>query len=790
MKKKNLEPVGVETLHWSCPPLDFERVEPTAGTLIGQERALEALRLGMELYGPGYNLFVSGLTGTRRAASVAELLREIQAICRPAPDRFFVPDFEHPYEPRLLCLPRGRGKAFLADMGRLHRILFGMLARTLRSPALERRIQALREEAREEENRLYGDLVANCKEHGLALVTFQDEKGQPTGQDIFPVLDGEPVPPEGLAKGIKEGKLDREAAKRMLAQRDPLVARLREIQGRARDLQLGLFDKVRALMRQTADGILGPVFDRLVERWKESCETYLRALQTWLHEHPDRILAWTEGREEPPDPLPRPLEIAPLFQRTKDGDDCPVLFESNPTFENLFGSILPGPEGEEPRLSQIRSGSLVRADGGYLVLRLVDVLGGQGVWPMLKRVLKTNLCEIRSVESQGQGVASPLQPQPIPVEVKVVLIGEPGTYAAMAAEDPEFRKIFKIHAEFDRSMPNTRTNRRRYAAFAKDLHEKEGLLPPTPEGLGRFVEAGVRRAGNRTRLSTRFGEMADLYREASYLAGRRGAEAVERRDFLEAETQRRRRMNLPEERYLDLLRRGLVRLPLAGKAVGELNGLVILDGGLFEYGRPVRLSARVGVGELGVIDIERESELSGPIHMKGVQILSGYLTGLFARDFPLCLSASLCFEQSYSGIDGDSASAAELVALLSAIAEVPIRQNLAMTGSVDQQGRIQAVGGVNAKVEGFWRACLAKGVRRGTGVILPIANKGDLCLDPEVLKAVERGDFRVWLVEDLKEVLEILTGLPAGAPNRPGSLLGRVRDRLEGFARRMKAFRG
>ena len=527
------------------------------------------------------------------------------------------------------------------------------------------------------------------------------------------------------------------------------------------------------------------------ERWGEGLWTYFQQLQSFLLDQIPSLLLYAEENHVDPslqDSLPPQLGFK-ILRTSHEEEDCPVLFEASPTWENLFGSILPGKEGSPARLSQVQGGSLLKADGGYLVLRLADVLTEHGVWNSLKRVLKTGLLEIRAPESPVMGVSSPLKPMPVPLRVKVVLIGNRGTYDAMSQEDPEFPKIFKIHAQFEADMPRNGNALLRYSSFISSMVQEEQLLPFSKEAAGRIAEIGVRLAGNRNRISTRFGDVSDLLREASYMAQSANKKEVDRESVLQAEEARRRRHSLPEDKYLEMVTNGSYFMNTEGKSVGEINGLVVLDYGVFVYGHPIRISAQVGVGAAGIVDIEREAELSGPIHLKGVQILVGWLTGTFAQDFPLSLSARICFEQSYGPVEGDSASAAELCALLSALSDVPLRQDIGMTGSVDQKGRIQAVGGVNEKIEGFFRTCRAMGLTGTQAVIIPKSCVQSLQLAPEVLEGVEAGNFRVYSVSHIKEALEILTGKRAGSPSDPGSILGEAQSQLERYAEICRLFR-
>jgi ATP-dependent Lon protease len=745
----------------------------------------------MELYGPGYHIFVSGLSGTRRASSIASLLKEIQGFCSPVSDKILVYNFEDPHCPLLVSLPRGKASAFVKDLQRIAQTVFLRLPKALNAPAMKKRLRAIQGEGKEEERALFSELQALSEKEGLVLVLTEGENGEEGGQDIFPRVEKEPVPPEALASLVAAGKLEKTKAEELLAAREKLLENLASAQKKAQEIYLKVQEQILSLWRKAGSGLISGQFSDMSERWGEGVSHYLQQLEAFLLEQIPSLLVFAEQNQVDPnsqDSLPPQLGFK-VLRASQEEKDCPVLFEASPTWENLFGSILPGKDGSPARINQVQGGALLKADGGYLVLRLADVLTEHGVWNSLKRVLKTGLLEIRAPESPVMGVSSPLKPMPIPLRVKVVLIGNRGTYDVMSREDPEFPKIFKIHAQFEADMPRDEGALLRYSSFIASLVDEENLLPFSPEAAGRIAELGVRLSGNRDRISTRFGDVSDLLREASFLAQKNGNKRVDRESVLLAERARRRRHSLPEEKYLEMVTNGSYYMENEGFSVGEINGLVVLDYGVFVFGHPVRISAQVGVGAAGIVDIEREAELSGPIHLKGVQILVGWLTGTFAQDFPLSLSARICFEQSYGPVDGDSASAAELCALLSALSEVPLRQDFGMTGSVDQKGRIQAVGGVNEKIEGYFRTCRAKGMEGVQSVIIPASCVQNLQLAPEVLEAVEAGTFQVFSVSYIQEALEILTGKRAGSPTEPNSILGGAQSKLERFAEICRLFR-
>ncbi|MCA8970099.1 MAG: AAA family ATPase, partial [Planctomycetes bacterium] len=781
-------PLHHDQLAWNCRDIDPLSGVDASPMHIGQERAVEALRTGIELYAPGYNLFVTGLTGTERAQSVQELIEEIKVQCRIVQDRVFVHDFVESRSPTLLELPRGQGRHFRADVDRVYASIMQIVPKALAAPSLAQRRRAIQAEFGGREQMLFQDLVAEAKTQGLAVVRIggEPESEGPVEADIFPVIGEEAVPPEALAALVREGKIDAAQAERLGEARQALLTKLHGIRAQSHELALEMAKRLDELAKAICRSRIKPLFVGLTSRWEgELFKTYFDRAQAWVIEHLSIILAYVQAsRESGVQRRPKELDVRMIARadtRTGERWDCPVVFESNPTHASLFGTILP-PDEDGPRLQHIVEGALLRADGGFVILRLADLVQGN-LWNDLKRVLKSGVLEIRPPEGPMPFPTSTLEPDPIEISTKVVVVGEEGSYELLCENDAEFKKVFKVHAQFEQTMRRTDSNLELYASAIRRIVETEdGLLPATSSGLARLAEHGARLAGSQRRLSTRFGEIADLYREASYLARRSGIRSVERKHVQAAEEHRERRLSLARENFLERVEDGLYRFDVTGSQVGQINGLVVLNSAAWGYGRPTRITAQVGVGQGRIVNIERESELSGPIHEKGVQILSGYLLGTFAGHVPLRLSATICFEQSYVGVDGDSASSTELYALLSSLADVPIRQGIAVTGSVDQFGRIQAVGGVNEKIEGFFEVCEKLGLDGRQGCILPRSNVDALMLRPEVVDAVRNGRFRIWAIDTIDEGIEILTGMRAGTPDGgDGCIHGRVLQRLRTF---------
>jgi len=748
---------------------------------------MAALRTGLAIHAPGYNLFVSGLIGSGRAAVVELLLRDISPTCRRVPDRLFLRNFREPNRPVLVSLPAGRGPAFRDELQEFGASLQAALQAALRSRPHRMSRRVVLRASGSRERRIMDALQRQAQKQGGALVRFQTQGGAATA-DIYPVVDGEPVTLDALSALVIEKKLDEAVRTRLLLVREQLLERLDEVNERIREEQARVAGELRQMDRQLAWKVLQTHSGEFVRRWPQpEVADWLDAAGEFVERHLGQFVAQeADGEDEaketgpapPPPDAPKSVEFQAKIVKTSINDRCPIVIESNPTFGNLFGTIAGPGDGSSPGPQQINPGALLRAEGGYLVLRCLDVLREPGVWPYLKRTLQTGKLEIREFD-QGSGTQTgPLQPEAIPLDVKVVLIGEPGVYEQLATEDVQFPQIFKIHAEFDSSIPASPQGLLRYADYLQWLAGREQLRPFAGSAMAAVAEYGARAAGRRDRLITRYSELGDLAREASCLCAAAGARTVTRAHVEAAIARRRHRHDLPQELTEREYSSGYMRLSTAGDTVGQINALTVLDTGTLEFGRPCRITCNSGAAvpqRSGLVNIEGLANLSGPIHDKGVMILEGFLLQEFGGEGPLCMQATICFEQLYSGVEGDSASLAQLLALLSSLGEVPLKQVLAITGSVNQKGEVQAVAAVNEKIEGFFRLCRARRLSGRQGVVMPRANVCDLMLDHEVVHAVQKGDFAVLAVGTVDEALELFTGLPAG------QVLLAVRERLRHY---------
>jgi ATP-dependent Lon protease len=774
------------SLRWTCPPLSPSGHPPTAAFLLGQDRPMQALRTGLSIHARGYNLFVSGLLGSGRSTVVEFLLRDIQPVCRRGPDHVLVHNFRDPNSPLLVPLPPGRGAAFRDELSDLGRELRSALIAALHSRPhrMSRRVVLRASEARE--RRIMEALQRQAQKLGCQLVRFAAQDGA-SSSDIYPVIEGEPITLDALSALAIEGKVDVAQRDELLRNREQLLERLEEVTERVRQERRRMASELREMEQRLSWHVLASHLKDFRQRWPElqvadwldsAGEWIERHLRQWLDAVADDTEEQQEEVEAPRDREGRVHEFQAQIVKTSLNDACPVVFESNPTFARLFGTITPLREGQMPSPVQCHPGALLRADGGYLILRCLDVLQEQGLWVALKRALQTGRAEIRELDPATGQPGGSLQPEAVPFDLKVVLIGEPGVYEQLASEDPQFPQIFKIHAEFDASIPVSDENLTRYADYLQWLVGREGLRPFLPDGFAAIAEYGARAAGRRDRLSTRYGELGDVARESSHMAEQQGDSKIGRQHVEEAVRRQRYRHDLPQEHVERDYATGYMQLSTSGRATGQVNALTVLDTGTLEFGRPCRITCSSGVAvptRSGLINIEGAVNLSGPIHDKGVMILEGYLLQRFGDEGPPCVAATICFEQLYNGVEGDSASLAQLLALLSSLADTPLDQGFGVTGSINQKGEVQAVGAVNEKTEGFYRLCRARKLTGKQGVVIPFANQCDLMLDSEVVAAVGRGEFEVHVVSRVEEALSLLTGLPAA------EVLERVRLRLSRF---------
>ena len=765
-----IQPLDAQLLLRRCDPalLDFETTDELSNSadIVGQSRALDAVRFGIDIKQPGFNLFVLGEPGSGRHAAVRRLLEE-KAAGEPAPsDWCYVNNFSNTNKPRLLCVPSGRGGQLKRDMQQFVAELSKAITAAFESEEYRVRIESIQEEFKEREEGALRELGQASGEQGIALLRT------PHGFVFAPVKGEETLGPEEFEKLPDEekariGKLIEEYGERLHKMMHQFPQWRREMQVR-----------VKEASRDTMSLAVGHLIEELKERYTD----LLNVLGFLDEAMRDVIESSEELREQPKADgdmsgviVSGSISLARyqvnLLVDNGTARAAPVVFEDNPIYPNLVGRVdsIAHMGTLMTDFTMIKPGALQRANGGYLVLDAAKVLSQPYAWEGLKRSLRS--AQLR-IESLGQvfGFAStlPLEPEAMPLNVKVVLVGERILYYLLKEYDPEFDELFKVGADFESDVARNESNTRSYGRFLGMLARHYGLRPFDRHAVARMIEHSARLAGDSEKLSASTRRLSDLMQEANHHAGKAGRTLVMREDVEAAlAAQRHRAGRLSESLQEQILRDNLL-ISVAGGQVGQVNGLAVIDLGDFMFAHPVRITATARIGEGDVIDIERESELGGAIHSKGVMILTAFLASRYARSLPLSLTASLVFEQSYGPVEGDSASLAELCALLSALSSVPIRQSLAITGSVNQYGRVQPIGGVNEKIEGFFDICRARGLDGEQGVVIPQSNVKHLMLREDVVAACTEGKFRVFAVEDADQAIALLTGVPAGEPDAQG----------------------
>jgi lon-related putative ATP-dependent protease len=764
--------------------LDFEstaEVEPLQGT-IGQPRAVEAVEFGLEIETVGYNLYVAGAPGSGREGTVRDYLERV-ASTRVAPDDWvYVHNFDDPDRPRALRLPAGQGSELAAEMRRLVEVAKQEIPQIFEGEDYAHRREQALAQLGEQRDSIVAELVGFAQQRGFAL------QQTPGGVVTTPLIEGRPATPQDLERLSEEERADLERRS------EEVKSRGEESFRELRRLEKQAGERTRELDREVAASAVGPVLDELRERYRglDHVQWYLDAVGADV---PEQLPLFRRDEPEQGAGLPGAAgmqrgeqmgryEVNVLVDSSKL-DGSPIVVERNPTYYNLLGRV-------EYRASfgatvtdfrQIKPGALHRANGGFLLVHLPDVLQQPFAFDALKRCLAAREVRIENLAEQQSPVpTATVRPEPIPLDLKVVAVGTPGLYQLLQSVDEDFRELFKVKVEFAPDMEWSDDNVMSYAAFVSRCVRTAGLRHFDRSAVARIVEEGARLRDHQGKLSTRLLEISDLAAEASFWAGKAGRELVGAADVDTAIARKEYRSNLPEERIQELIDERTLAIDVEGEQVGQVNAISVADLGDYRFGIPSRVTARVALGRGAVVSVEREIELSGPIHSKGFLILSGYLAGQYGQESPLALKATITFEQAYNAIDGDSASSTELYALLSALSGLPLRQDAAVTGSVDQYGNVQSVGGVTDKIEGFYAACKARGLTGEQGVMVPAANVRNLMLADEVVDAVRRGEFHVWAVHTIDEGIELLTGRECAEVHRL------VRNRLDGYAERLRSF--
>jgi len=772
-----------------------DQLTPIDG-IVGQPRAVTALRFGLEIHDSGFNLYAAGPPGIGKMTAVRAYLEQLASAKAAPPDWCYIHNFDDPYQPKVARLPAGRGRQLQQDTQHVITEVRGAIPKAFESEAYTARRDEIGKTLNDQREALLARLHERAAQDGFLIHVT------PMGVAIIPAAHGHPLSDHDFEALPEAARAD------LLQRRDKLQAELEATLKDGRALERAAQEQLQELDRQVVLSVVGGLFEELGEQYRDLPEivAYLQAVQHDILEHSEIF----RERSAPPAALAldglamatpwlqdlpfRKYQVNLLIDNSKQAG-APVVVELNPTYPNLCGRIereaLFGALSTDFTL--IKAGALHQANGGYLVLSVEDLLRNPLSWDALKRALRSQEIQIEDVgERLGLVTTKGLRPQPIALDVKVVLVGPPLLYDLLSAYDEAFPELFKVRADFDTRMDRSAENIHAMAAFIATFCAKEQLKHLDASAVARLLEHASRLAEDQTKLSTHFGTLADVIREAQFWAGQAGATQISATHVQRAVDEKVYRSNLIQERMQELIAEGTLLIDTTGMCVGQVNGLSVVSMGDYIFGRPSRISASVGPGKGDIIDIEREVALGGPLHSKGVLILNGYLRATYAHDLPLTLSARLVFEQSYVEVEGDSASSAELYALLSALSDLPIKQGIAVTGSVNQHGVIQAIGGVNQKIEGFFEVCQARGLTGEQGVLIPRSDAQHLMLRAEVVDAVRAGRFHIWTVTSIGEGIELLTGVPAGARQFDGhfpdrTVNGRVDRRLREFAACIRA---
>jgi len=775
-----------------------EDVEPCAN-IISQERAIKAIKLGLKVKSRGYNIFVTGLTGTGRSTTIKMLLEELNSKETELSDYCYVNNFKDPDRPTALVFKAGEGSVFKKLVEANINTLRKSIPKIFNSEDYKTKRNRIAGDFEGRQKKLLGDFEKKMTEAGFVMMQYQVGGG--IRNELQPLVDGEAQSINKLEKLAKEGKFQKDVLEQMIGKREKLRREMSVVEVESKKL----LEKLDKALEELDYSQIAPVVKAKINVLKkkfpyEKVMHYLDDVENALLENLDRFKEARPRRGEEEAPAFRKKEpfeefVVNLILDNSETQTAPVVVENAPSYRNIFGTM----ERVVDRFgywrtdfSRIKAGSLLKASGGFLIINALDLFSEAGSWQALKRFLMSGEFNIAGYDPLYMMAGSALKPEEIPINVKVVLIGERRIYSVLYGYEEDFKKIFKIKADFDYVMELNECHLKDYVAFVRKITRDEKLIPFNTGALEEVAGYGCRLAGRKNKLTTRFTNIADLVREAGFCAMEKKRKMVRREDVLEAIEARKYRVSMMEDKYQEMFVEETLMVKTSGRVRAQINGLAVYDTGEHAFGKPSKITVATSVGRAGVINIERESDLSGPVHNKGVLVLSGFLRGKFAANKPLVMSASICFEQSYGGVDGDSASSTEIYAILSALSGVPIDQGIAVTGSVNQFGDIQPIGGVNEKIEGFYDVCKARRLTGKQGVMIPVQNVADLQLKPEVVEAVKAKKFHIYPVRTIDEGIEILTGKPAGKELKRGgftkdSIYDLVDKELDRLAKQYKS---
>jgi lon-related putative ATP-dependent protease len=762
--------------------------------IIGQDRAVKALQFGLKMKDAGFNIYVSGMSGTGRKTAIVSFLQEKAKEMPIPPDWCYVNNFKDPNKPNALKLPAGKGKALQDDMDKFTDDVKKELQKAFESEDYAQKRASTVKKFDDEKAKLWTEINQKANQASFVL------QRSPIGIAITPVINGKPVSDEQFSA------LPQRIREQIRTRREGLQEDFRSAFRQFRDLDKSSEEAVDKFNKEVAVFAMNHLLEALLEKYGTITEVkeFLSSVKENILDNLTNILTAGQPQQQPALPFLMPGAAEDptnsykvnLIVDNSELKGAPVITEMSPTQPHLFGIVQ-----KEARFgalltdyTMIRGGSAHKANGGFLVIPVEDLLMDAIAWDSLKKTITGKKLTVEDIAQRlGYIATKTLTPEPIPFDTKVILVGSPDLYYALYQYDRDFREIFKVKADFDTTMERSEENIKMYASFICTLCIKEKIKHLDATGIAAVVEYSSRLAEDQGKLSTWFAHIADIIREASYYAEEDDSEYTTAKHIEKALEERVYRSNLIEQKMEKMIEEGTILVDTAGEKVGQINGLSVLSLGDFSFGKPSRITVSVGVGKKGIIDIEREAQMGGPIHTKGVQILSGFLHDRYAKEFPLSLTARLVFEQSYSGVEGDSASSTELYCILSALSGKPIKQHLAVTGSVNQKGEVQAIGGVNEKIEGYFQLCKTRKLDGQHGVVIPASNVKHLMLKQEVVDAIKDGKFHIYPVSTIDEGIEVLTGVKAGSPGKdgkyPSGTINRlVLDRLVEMAEKVKGY--
>ncbi len=782
-------------LKFSCT----DQIKPPE-MFIGQDRAVQAIEFGLGIDAPGYNIFVSGMSGTGKSTVIRSHLeaaverRASQEGAQVFHDWVYLHNFERTDQPSAARLQQGMANELATTVDRLLQVVINDLPAAFNDDSYTERVRQFNERTANHRREVIAEVERAADQQGFTV------QAGPAGIAVIPKIDGQPMTQDQYLA------LSDEQRQQLETVRGEITRQVEDAMGEIRKSEREAMEQLSEIQRNATESVIGPAFDAAIERFKaaeaEDATAFLDGLRKYSHDNAAPIISGKFGDGGAP-AIPAQLSDPRLpfrvnvFVDNTGRTSPPIIMEDNPTYGHLFGQIdrRPAMGAYVTDHTMLRAGSLVQANGGYLVLDARLALSHAAVWPALKRVLKGG--EVRPEDPEdllpGFLMPQPLRPEPIPIHVKVVLTGEPDIYQLLATLDPDFWEIVKVRADLNHQVEVNDEILTSYSQFVCGVCNQENLRHFSSEGVLAIIEHSMRLVDHQARLSARFGLLLDLVRESSYMAEREGTEHTEVRHVQQALDARRSRSGQISDVMQQLMLEGTLKVDLEGEEVGQVNGLAVYSAGDVAFGKPSRITTQVFMGSDGFINIEREVELSGKSHDKGVLIMAGFLGDRFAQRFPMAVNISIAFEQSYGPVDGDSASSTELYSILSALSGVPIRQDIAVTGSVNQKGEIQSIGGVNEKVEGFYDLCKEAGALGNAGVLIPKSNEKNLMLRPDVVDAIRNGEFHIYSAETVEDGIEVLTGVEAGTPDTegnypPDSVNGLTAARLQRFAELSRDF--